>query len=154
MRLEFFDFFSGCGGTSCGMEEAGMEVRFGLDSDPDAGQTFMSNFRKAKFIRSDIQKVSAREIEPFTNPHRGRPRVFGACAPCQPFSLQSGKVHPDDNRRNLLGEFHRFVEFFLPEYIFVENVPGLQIVGGVEGPFMDFIALLDRLGYYVRVHHI
>ena len=34
MALDFYDFFSGCGGTSRGMQDAGMTVRFGLDVDP------------------------------------------------------------------------------------------------------------------------
>lgn len=129
------------------MQEAGMDVRFGLDSDQDANKTFTTNFNKAKFVCSDIQGVSVRDICHLIKRRYGRPRVFGACAPCQPFSRQSRNIDSDDNRRHLLGEFHRFVEHYLPEYIFVENVPGLQDIGEDEGPFSDFISFLDRLDY-------
>ncbi len=153
MRIDFFDFFSGCGGTSRGMQEAGMEARFALDLDPDAKRTFESNFPKARFICSDIRDVSVDDVAPHIKRRHGRPLVFGACAPCQPFSRQMQNRRPSDGRKSLLGEFHRFVEHFLPEYIFLENVPGLEQARQENGPFEDFLALLDRLGYY-RDHQV
>ncbi|EBL1852657.1 DNA cytosine methyltransferase, partial [Salmonella enterica] len=54
----------------------------------------------------------------------------------------------DDERISLLDETHRFVSTLLPEYIMLENVPGIQkIDGSKESPFTRFIALLDKLGY-------
>ena len=58
MALDFYDFYSGCGGTSRGMLDAGMTVRFGLDIDPDAKTTYEANFKEAKFIDKDIRQVS------------------------------------------------------------------------------------------------
>ena len=34
--IDFYDFFSGCGGISCGMRQAGMTVRLGIDIDTDS----------------------------------------------------------------------------------------------------------------------
>jgi DNA (cytosine-5)-methyltransferase 1 len=79
------------------------------------------------------------------------PTVFSGCAPCQPFSKQnrsSGRVDP---RRNLLKEFVRFVERWMPDYIVVENVPGLQRVNSKKGPLQTFKASLDGLGYFYTV---
>ena len=67
---------------------------------------------------------------------------------CQPFSKQNRTKNDDDGRISLLGEFHRFVEAYLPEYIFVENVPGLQTVPNHKGPFAEFLRLLDDLNYF------
>ena len=158
MALDFYDFFSGCGGTSCGMQSAGMTVRFGLDFDPDAMMTWKTNYKKAKFVCKDIRQVSAEDVSPYIKRRYGRPLLFGACAPCQPFSKQNRIRNDDDGRRDLLGEFHRFVKAYLPEYIFVENVPGIQATEQHNGSLADFTQLLDNLDYsydvgIVMAHH-
>jgi DNA (cytosine-5)-methyltransferase 1 len=57
MKIRVFDFFSGCGGTSLGFTQAGLDVVFGLDNDPDAAATFQANIKNASFIQKDIRKV-------------------------------------------------------------------------------------------------
>ena len=148
MAADFHDFFSGCGGTSLGMQLAGMTIRFGLDFDPDAKETYKANFEKAKFICKDIRNVSVDDVAPYIKRRWNRPVVFGACAPCQPFSKQNRNRRNDDERRDLLSEFHRFVEFYRPEYIFIENVPGPKTVDQHNWPFDEFIQLLTKLRYY------
>ena len=148
MAVDFYDFFSGCGGTSRGMQDAGMTVRFGLDVDPDAKKTFVANHKKAKFVCKDIRLVSIDDVAPYVKRRYGRPLLFGACAPCQPFSKQNRTKNDDDGRRSLLYEFHRFINTYMPEYLFIENVPGLQAVDKHNGPFADFIRLLDDLQYF------
>lgn len=130
------------------MQQAGMTVRFGLDVDPDAKTTWERNYKKAKFLCKDIRQVSVDDVAPFIKRRYGRPFLFGACAPCQPFSKQNRTKNDKDGRRNLLGEFHRFVRAYLPEYIFVENVPGIQTVTSRKGPFANFVQLLEDLGYF------
>ena len=148
MAADFHDFFSGCGGTSLGMQLAGMAVRFALDIDPDAKETYKANFEKSKFICKDIRHVSVDDVAPYIKRRWNRPIVFGACAPCQPFSKQNRNKSNDDERRDLLSEFHRFVEFFQPEYIFFENVPEPKTIDQHDWPFGEFIQLLVGLGYY------
>ena len=130
------------------MQDAGMTARFGLDIDPDAKTTYEANFKRAKFVCKDIRLVSTDDLAPYVKRRYGRPLLFGACAPCQPFSKQNRTKNNDDGRRGLLSEFHRFVEAYLPEYIFVENVPGLQAVEKDNGPFAEFIRLLNDLNYF------
>lgn len=148
MPLDFYDFFSGAGGTSLGMQDAGMTIRFGLDSDPHAGMTYRANHKNAAFVCEDIRSVSAEDLAPYIKRRYGRPLVFGACAPCQPFSSQNRSRNDDDDKSSLLGEFHRFVEAYWPEYIFVENVPGLEMTEGSRGQGGDFIRLLKKLEYF------
>lgn len=147
MAIEFYDFFCGCGGTSRGMQRAGITVRLGLDSDPDAQRTFKENHKEAHFICKDIRKVSVPAVVPYVDRKPGHALLFGACAPCQPFSKQRRAKRQRDARRSLLHEFHRFVEAFLPEYVFLENVPGMRDSSKRKNPFRVFAALLDDLGY-------
>jgi DNA (cytosine-5)-methyltransferase 1 len=146
--MDFYDFFSGCGGTSQGMHQAGLRVRLGIDLDPDAAKTYQTNFPKAEFIRRDIRRLKVKDLAPYVNDGETRPMLFGACAPCQPFSKQRRSRRPNDRRKDLLREFHRFVRSYLPEYVFIENVPGLQSVDDRRGPFAKFLRLLTKLGYW------
>ena len=148
MSMDFYDFFSGCGGTSQGMREAGMAVRLGIDWDSDARTTYEANFPKADFICKDIRKVRVRDLEPHVKRAPGRPIVFGACAPCQPFSRQNRIRHDKDGRRALLREIHRFVHAYKPEYLFVENVPELHAFDESNGPFSEFLEFLTDLKYW------
>ena len=93
MALDFYDFFSGCGGTSRGMQDAGMTVRFGLDVDFDAKMTYEANHKKAKFICKDIRAVSANDVASYIKRRCGRPLVFGACAPLP--TLFKAKSHQE-----------------------------------------------------------
>lgn len=144
--LNFYDFFSGCGGTSRGMSAAGMAVRLGLDIDPDAAKTFRANFPGSEFICQDIRTLKISDVAHHVV-RNNQPTVFGACAPCQPFSKQNRQKKGDDVRKTLLPEFHRFVQEFKPEYIFIENVPGMQSMDKV-GPFTKFIKFLKKLNYW------
>ena len=146
--IDFYDFFCGCGGTSLGMQNAGLNVRCGIDIDRDSRDTYCRNFPNAKFIFGDIREISVSNIASIVQKNVQRPILFGACAPCQPFSKQNSNKGEGDARRDLLGEFHRFVREFLPDYIFVENVPGLQSVQDSRGPFDRFTKLLAELGYH------
>lgn len=143
------DFFSGCGGSSTGFRQAGMSILMGLDCDNDSEVSFRANHLDSEFIRSDISEVSPVDIENIVAKHTG-PLLFCGCAPCQPFTKQNTVKKSVDPRRNLLIEFGRFVEHFSPEYIFVENVPGLQKLSSKDNPLASFIALLERIGYSYR----
>lgn len=148
--IKVFDFFSGCGGTSCGFQRAGLDIVLGLDVDHDAAQTYRSNFPKAAFIEADIRTLNASELDPWMAGRDG-PVLFCGCAPCQPFSKQNRQRTKIDPRKSLLAEFGRFVEHWLPEYVFIENVPGMQKLKGNKGPLPAFKSLLKKLGYQFDV---
>jgi DNA (cytosine-5)-methyltransferase 1 len=150
LPIKVFDFFSGCGGTSCGFKAAGLDVLLGIDSDTDSQSSFKANFPNAEFICKDICKLQPTAIEAVVAKAAGHPVLFSACAPCQPFSRQNTLRKAKDPRVSLLNEFSRFVVHFLPDYIFVENVPGIQRVSRKKGPLPKFMRLLRSLNYRVR----
>jgi len=147
MKIRVFDFFSGCGGTSAGLQASGMQIVLGLDIDPEAAATFRGNFPQARFVQKNIATLRPSALSDFVSPHRHAPILFCGCAPCQPFSKQNGRRDQDDSRIPLLTHFGRFVRYFRPEFVLVENVPGLQILSWEPGPLPKFITLLERLGY-------
>lgn len=153
MPIRVFDFFCGCGGTSAGLQAAGMEIVMGLDFDPDSERTFRHNFPNAQFVSTPIEQVTVEALVPFLTYSPDEILLFSGCAPCQPFSKQN-KNKPgssiDDERFALLNEFGRFISRYLPHLIFMENVPGMQCVDSQDGPFSRFVALLTRLGYHLN----
>lgn len=148
MSLNVFDFFSGCGGTSKGFLNAGLKPVFALDHDPDAAATFKRNFPDVYFSHSDITKFDENELNLIFNEKKQNATLFCGCAPCQPFTRQNTRK-PDsesDTRRTLLSRFGELIEKFLPDYVFVENVPGIQSLTG-HGILISFRKNLESLGY-------
>lgn len=148
-KIRVYDFFCGCGGTSAGLQKAGMEIVLGVDFDQDAAATYAYNFPKSVMMNRDIRSVQNSEIERLIQNPRTSPILFSACAPCQPFSRQNRFKSEKDDRAPLLSYFHGYVERFRPDLIFVENVPGIQNVDPKSGPFAEFLQLLRRLDFSV-----
>jgi DNA (cytosine-5)-methyltransferase 1 len=148
--MRVFDFFSGCGGTSSGFAAAGLNIAFALDIDKDATDTFRTNFPKATVLNKDIRKADTKILEPLLA-DRGDQILFCGCAPCQPFSKQNGRKRHDDPRSDLLSYFGTFVERWMPDYVFVENVPGLQRLPSTESPLSRFTELLDACEYKYEI---
>ncbi|HCM62824.1 MAG TPA: DNA (cytosine-5-)-methyltransferase [Morganella sp. (in: Bacteria)] len=148
-NISVFDFFSGCGGTSQGFHQAGLDIAFGLDLDEFASETFKLNFPKAKVINSDITKLDVTCIEDVFNKAiaRNKYTLFSGCAPCQPFSTQNRIKKITDPRIDLLREFSKFIKQYQPDFVFIENVPGMQKLKDYATPFSDFIDDLNSLGY-------
>ena len=149
LPIKVFDFFSGCGGTSKGFQNAGMDIVFALDNDPDSERTFTKNFPNAKFERKNIRSVSEDILTNLITENSGHPILFSGCAPCQPFTRQNTQRTENQEQIFLLKEFQRFIEFHLPDYVFVENVPGLQNVAKEKGPFTEFVTTLKEKEYQV-----
>ena len=105
--------------------------------------------QRLRFLRKDIRKLRTCALAAYLKPHGTGPFLFSACAPCPPFSRQRTERRKDDDRAPLLWELVRFVRYYAPAYIFVENVPGLQTFSEQIGPFDRFVRALRRLKYEV-----
>jgi DNA (cytosine-5)-methyltransferase 1 len=134
--ISVVDFFSGCGGTSLGFRQAGLSIAVGIDNDPLAAQTFRHNFPEARFLETDVTALTPDDLAPFLPEG---PLLFSGCAPCQPFSRQNNARSPRDPRRGLLAEFGRMVTAHRPQYVVVENVPGIQRPTN-STPLTDFVS--------------
>lgn len=126
-KLYAIDFFCGAGGLTRGFLDAGVEVLLGIDLDCGCEETYTRNNRPAKFLCADLSTLKPVSIKHYL---RGAPRnqlVFVACAPCQPFAVlnKSGGSRRD---AFLLREFARFVEYYKPRFVVLENVPGIARV--------------------------
>jgi DNA (cytosine-5)-methyltransferase 1 len=144
-KLYAVDFFCGAGGLTRGFLDAGLDVLLGIDVDSGCEETYKRNNRPAKFLCADISTLHPSSIKQYLRDTRRNQLVFVACAPCQPFAVlnKSGSAGRD---ALLLREFARFVEYYKPGFVVLENVPGIARVRGAS-TLARFRALLRKLKY-------
>lgn len=148
--MKAWDFFCGAGGLTRGLLDAGIEVIAGFDCDERCHSTYEYNNPGVRFVKSDIRKLEPKDLGLGRRAGRCDKVLFAGCAPCQSFSSQrKGNARRRD--ATLLGEFGRLVEAVLPEWVLIENVPGIARVPGYSA-FRRFRRMLDSndYGYDVR----
>jgi DNA (cytosine-5)-methyltransferase 1 len=113
--LKAVDLFSGAGGLSLGLADAGIEVVKGFDFDETCAATYERNLGHPGEV-ADVKEMKAADL----------PEVDVICGgpPCQGFSL-IGKRKEDDPRNDLVWHFARLVGEARPRAFVMENVPGL-----------------------------
>jgi len=119
------DLFAGAGGLSRGLHDAGIKVIAGIDIDHTAQKTYEHN-NKSKFITKDISKVTSKDIFELLKGYEDYYYLLAGCAPCQAFSTRNHKQKEVDERRSLLLQFKRLIEETNPDFVFMENVPGIK----------------------------
>ena len=76
MSVKVFDFFSGCGGASCGFRDAGMDIVFALDFDPDSKRTYEMNFPSTHFELKNIRETQITEVSSIVEAQKPESRVI------------------------------------------------------------------------------
>ena len=144
--MRAIDFFCGGGGMTNGLIQAGIEVIAGVDLDSEAKETYEYNNRGATFVNADITKLPldyfAKEFDVAQNDDD---MVFVGCSPCQFYSIIRSSKEKSRKTKDLLLYFEKFIEYYRPGYILVENVPG--IMSNKETILNDFLTKIDELGY-------
>ena len=135
-------FFAGIGGFDLGFERAGMEVLFQCEINK-FGQAVLRKHWPDVPLVPDIKNVQPSDIPKKAN-------VWCGGFPCQDLSLanQGKRKGLSGERSGLFYEFSRLVEAQRPEWIVLENVPGLLNSHNGED-FKCVIKKLDELGYGV-----
>lgn len=132
--LTVVDLFCGAGGLSEGFRLAGFQSVVGTDYDAAAGATYTANHSKhgTKFVLGDLRDPDVQEaVKAALN---GRPvDVVAGGPPCQAFSqVRNHSRIIDDPRNSLYRQFVEMVAEISPRVFVMENVPGLQNIGGGE----------------------
>jgi DNA (cytosine-5)-methyltransferase 1 len=129
------DLFSGAGGLSLGLEEAGYRVILGIDTDKEATETHRHHFGgltldwdlgNPERIAQVSKLVKAAGIE-----------LLAGGPPCQPFSragrskirhrILDGFPDPSEERRDLWRSFLEVVTTARPPAVLMENVPDMAL---------------------------
>lgn len=139
------DLFAGCGGVTTGFKNKGFKVLAAIEIDSIVAETYRLNHPEVALFDRDIRSVDPEEILERCNFKQGELTVLSVCAPCQPFSRQN-RFRNGDERNRLVLETIRFAEALRPQFIFMENVPGLGKSGGILARLVEG---LSNLGYRV-----
>ena len=100
----------------------------------------------SKFLEESVTDLQPKEICGFYR--KGCLRLLAGCAPCQTFSTYNMKARSKEDKDKkwfLLLEFARLVREIQPEFVTMENVPGLE----EQDVFQTFLKTLRDAGYHV-----
>lgn len=148
-RYSVVDAFSGAGGLSLGMLAAGLDVLYSFDNDRLCVSTQQAN---PQYLKHTVECVGIEELLDVSvfdriGLKRGQLFLLAGGPPCQGFSVQ--RIGSDcDDRNNLVMKYIELAGLLQPEYVLMENVPGLR---GKRGRHVLESALgrLEQLGYSV-----
>jgi DNA (cytosine-5)-methyltransferase 1 len=147
-RPKAIDLFSGCGGLTLGLTQAGFRVVGAVENDPLAVETYKVNHKRVVIWEQDIRKLAAAEVMRRLKIERGQLDLLAGCPPCQGFSTMTtlnGRIG-QDRQNDLVFEFLRFVRVFRPKAVMLENVPKLAKNRRFKKLRLD----LKNLGYEIN----
>lgn len=144
--LSAVDLFSGCGGLSQGLKDAGFRVFAAVELDVKAQATYRLNHPDVHLYEQDIRKLDPQEVLTEIGLKPGQLDLLAGCPPCQGFSrlrTKNQRTAVEDDRNNLVLDFLRFIEVMRPKTVMLENVPAL----GRDDRFANLRERLQGLGY-------
>ena len=141
------DLFSGAGGLSLGLEQAGFDVACCVEYDPIHAGVHAFNFPECDVIVDSVANVTARDVRRRTRIGDRKVSVVVGGPPCQGFSMM-GKRILEDPRNKLALEYVRLVAELDADYFVFENVKGLTLGDHVR-VLHEIIERFDALGYDV-----
>jgi DNA (cytosine-5)-methyltransferase 1 len=155
-RPTAIDLFSGAGGLSLGLEQAGFFVLMGADNDSAACETH-ANASDGVTVRTNLSKP-ARLLSAVDAAGINHVDLVAGGPPCQPFSragrskisaLERESGPRFDSRPRLWLSFMRFVRQLRPDVVLMENVPDLVCWEG-GATIRAISSTLESEGYEVH----
>ncbi|WP_430410248.1 DNA cytosine methyltransferase [Kordia sp.] len=136
------EIFAGAGGMATGASQAGIDIRLAVENNPYAAQTYLANHKDTTVIIDEIQNIKEFNFE-----RKNQQVVLFGGPPCQGYSYSNRKTRSNKNPKNwLFKEFIRSINLINPDWIVIENVPGLKKME--NGFFLKTICKdLQDLGY-------
>ena len=115
-QFSVIDLFSGCGGLSLGLQNAGFEVSAGFDNWELVIDVYRCNFAHQAFV-VDLSSFK-NKLELFKE---FKPDIIAGGPPCQDFS-SAGKRDESLGRGDLTISFAEIVTAIKPQFFIMENV--------------------------------
>lgn len=134
--LKVGSLFSGIGGIDLGLEQAGMEVAWSCEIDKNA-RTVLAHRWPDVHCYDDVKEIDGSAT-----------RVDVLCGgfPCQDLSVAGKRAGLAGERSGLFHEFMRVAATLTPQWVLIENVPGL--LSSEDGRDMGVVlGTLADLGY-------
>src|SRR5882724_741947 len=112
-------FFTGCGGSVYGMEQAGWQGTFAVEVDHHRCETLRHNFPRMTIFEGPIQFMTLKDYPEEYSP------VHVYTYPCKNYS-SAANVHGHCDGDSLYLEALRETVLLWPEIIWIENVKGMR----------------------------
>lgn len=112
--------FSGIGGIELGLERAGHRTLWQVESDDFCRRVLARHWPDVPRY-GDVRSVDPRRL--------ARPEIVCGGFPCQDLSPVGRRAGLAGVKSGLWSEFARIVRHLRPDYVLVENVPGLLVRG-------------------------
>lgn len=125
--IRAIDLFSGSGGLTEGLKQAGFNVVGAIEYEATACETYKMNHPEVDLAADDIKNVEPAEYMRRLGLKRGELELLAGCPPCQGFSTigTRNRGNKNDERNDYIFQVLRFAQAFFPKTIMVENVPAL-----------------------------
>jgi len=148
------DFFCCGGGFTCGALSAGAIVACGIDCDDRVKDTYVRNNRnpdqkRVPFVHSRVEDLGSETLFPYFASYLRNPLVFVGCPPCQPFTNLRTSKDRSVRDRDALAYFIDHVKTFRPDFVVIENVPGIR-AKKYDSIWEKSVNRLRSAGYSVR----
>ena len=165
-RFTFIDLFSGCGGLSLGLMNAGWHGLFAIERNPDAYKTLKHNLidkrehnqTKPRFCWPEWLEKRPHEVAEFVHNHRfqldelrGKIQLVACGPPCQGFSY-AGKRTGSDPRNELFRHNLEVTEIVRPITVLMENVRGIDTAFGASKKARNSTHDKVQKSYASRIH--
>ncbi len=131
----YIDLFSGCGGLSLGLHNAGWKGAFAIEKSEDAFKTLEYNLIKKKKHfdwpnwleqkHHDINEILENNSNDLIQ-LRGKIDLIAGGPPCQGFSMAGRRVE-NDSRNDLINSYIKFIDFVKPKLIFLKMLEVLHL---------------------------
>ena len=145
VRLTAVSLFAGVGGFDLALERAGVEVVAAVEIDKHAKGVLAHRFPHTQLF-DDVATVTGKDLtDAGFVPSRG---IITGGFPCQDLSVAGKRAGLAGKRSGLYWEIIRLVEELSPQYLVLENVPGLLSSNGGRDMGTVIGALSER-GYRV-----
>jgi len=116
--IVLLDLFSGIGGFSLGLTQAGFKIttHYYSEIDKHAIANYRYNFKHSEYVGS-VTDLGGRTIT--------RPNIITFGSPCQDFSVVGRRTGLEGQRSSLIGEAIRLIAECRPDLFIWENVKGV-----------------------------
>lgn len=157
--------FSGGGGSSLGLKQAGWTIPYAVEFIPEAANTYEANFPTTFVDRRDIRQITPDDILNRIGLEPGELDLFEGSPPCSSFSTANRrggqearfgsmkvKNYSDGVKQttdDLFDEWLRLLEGLRPKAVLAENVPSLTHETSHEF-WSRVTSYLGTLGYDMR----
>jgi len=143
------DLFSGAGGLTQGLKQAGFRVVGAVEFHPTYAESYLMNHPEVDLKVGDITTVEPSAFMRKLKLKTGELDLLAGCPPCQGYSTigTRNRGKKDDPRNELVYQVLRFALVFRPKTIMMENVPALA----KDARLVKLKAGLEACGYKIDV---